>query len=467
MRSLNIYNISAIVTWAIFIVFAYFSYVRLRENPAIIKFMAFCIVYSIYCFGLFLLFGFYSDVISSLGTIVIAAGPISLVFLCDFMLTLANVRKKVYWLAYILPIIFIFLSIYHSIKNQLIDYGIYKFYPPNNIIAIGTPTLFIILIVYTGLRFRTAYKVIYSPDRVKFLKRLFIGMYLFIPAPILDIAFIVARIGSFPFPFSILLFIGYMYQIMHILDLESSNRQRTEYIMSLAHELKSPLTPIQMLITGLESKIVPEPKTKEVLRVIAYEMERYKNLINNLYLISNVELGRPEPIKINKEPIVLSRIIVDVVTMFQDGAGRKGIQLTYKSNDNHFAVLVDKDLIRQVLINLVNNSIKYSISGGTIHIDIYYGDKRVYVSVLDTGPGISKKEQKFIFERFYRAENIEQTGEGGAGLGLTISKLIVDAHGGKISVESELGKGSKFTFYLPINDSIADTKISLKDNSNE
>jgi len=212
------------------------------------------------------------------------------------------------------------------------------------------------------------------------------------------------------------------------------------------------LTPIQMLINGLESKITPEPKTRKALEVVNYEIERYKNMVNNLYLITNLELNQPEPIKIRKSPIILNNIINDVITLFQFGAEQKGIQLTHQLNDNSPTVLADSDLIKQVLINLISNSIKYTSPGGKIDVEAFHNDKSARISVSDTGAGISRKAQKFIFERFYRAKNIEQTGEGGAGLGLSIAKFIVEAHGGRITVESKLGIGSKFTFYLPIAD---------------
>ncbi|HGE72078.1 TPA: HAMP domain-containing histidine kinase, partial [Candidatus Poribacteria bacterium] len=218
----------------------------------------------------------------------------------------------------------------------------------------------------------------------------------------------------------------------------------------LAHELKSPLAPIQMLVSGLENRIPPEPKVKEALKVINYEIERYKNMINNLYLMTNLELSRIESIKVIKSPVVLNNIINDVIILFQKGAEQKGIKLAYQSNNENIVVLADGNLIKQVLINLIVNGIKYTDSGGSINVETSRSNGQAYVSVSDTGKGISSKEQRFIFEKFYRAENIEQTGEGGAGLGLSISKFIVEAHGGKISVESRIGKGSKFTFFLPI-----------------
>ncbi len=137
--------------------------------------------------------------------------------------------------------------------------------------------------------------------------------------------------------------------------------------------------------------------------------------------------------------------------IFQKGAEQKGIKLAYKSNDDDLTIWADGDLIKQVLINLVVNGIKYTKSGGNILVETSYDDRFVYISVSDTGIGMSRKEQKLVFDKFFRAENIEQTGEGGAGLGLSIVKFIVEAHGGKIFVESHLGKGSRFTFFLPIN----------------
>jgi len=166
--------------------------------------------------------------------------------------------------------------------------------------------------------------------------------------------------------------------------------------------------------------------------------------------MTNLELSRIESIKVIKSPVVLNNIINDVIILFQTGAEQKGIKLAYQSNNKNIVVLADSNLIKQVLINLIVNSIKYTGSGGSINIETFRSNGQAYVCVSDTGTGISSKEQRFIFDKFYRAESIEQTGEGGAGLGLSISKFIVEAHGGKISVKSKIGKGSKFTFYLPI-----------------
>jgi len=395
---------------------------------------------------MFLLFGFYDDAISRLGNILNVVGAFTLAILCDFLLTAVNVRKKEYWFAYLVPIIFLSVGIYHSFNTQLIEYENHKFPPRNLILASGIPIFFIGLILYTWWCFRAAYKITHSPTRLKFLKRLFRGVFLFIPAVILDILFIAAQKGIFPFSMPIL--VGYVYQIIHVLDLEAENRQRMEYVVNLVHELKSPLTPIQLLISGLERRFEPEPKAKEALRIIAYETERYKNLIDNLYLISSLEVDQSEVMKINKEPVPLNDIIADVVTLFRYGAEQKDIQLVYQE-DNLPHISVDKNLVKQVLSSLINNSIKYTPPGGKVCVEATHDDTNVYVSVTDTGIGISRKEQRSIFENFYRAENIGNTGEGGGGLGLATAKYIVEAHGGTISVESELGKESKFTFSLP------------------
>ena len=456
MQKLNIYNASAIIVCVIYMTFAYFSYIRQRKSPSVKKFTAFCIVYSIYCFSIFLLFGFSNDLVSSIGTILLVIGALVPTILCDFLLTEAKARKKEYWLAYIPPFIFLFLSIYNAYANVLIELSYHKFYPPTPGLTYGVPIFFMVLIIYTGYNYRIKYRTIYSLERIKFLRQLFMGIYLFIPATIVDIAFIAVGIGIFPF--SLPMLIGYVYQIMHILELEEVNERRTEYVMGLAHELKSPLAPIQMIVSGLGTKFDSDPKTKEALQVINYEVERYKNLVNNLYLMSSIEMDRSGSLKIYREPASLGHVIDDVVTLFQYGAERKGIKLISQSNSDHPNIFFDSDLIKQVLINLVNNSIKYTMPGGKISVDASYNDKRAYVSVSDTGAGIPKKDQNSIFNRFYRAENIEQTGEGGAGLGLSIAKLIIEMHGGEISVESKPDEGSVFKFYLPINGSIVNSK---------
>ena len=452
VRDQNIYNISAITVSIIYLFIAYSIYKKPKRNPSATKFIWLCVTYSIYCFSIYLLFSFNNDIIVSFASVLIVMGTFCAVLLLDFLLTFANIQKREYKIAYIVPIIFVFISIFHALNNELVDRYIngqfvYKFYPKNDILVFGFPIFYLLLILYATFRLRSAYSVI-RPDRLKIIKRLFVGVCLLIPAPALDVAFIAAQIGIFPF--SLVMFIGFNYQIMNILDLEATNQQRLEYVINLAHELKSPLAPIQMLVSGLENRIPPEPKVKEALKVINYEIERYKNMINNLYLMTNLELSRIESIKVIKSPVVLNNIINDVIILFQKGAEQKGIKLAYQSNNENIVVLADGNLIKQVLINLIVNGIKYTDSGGSINVETSRSNGQAYVSVSDTGKGISSKEQRFIFEKFYRAENIEQTGEGGAGLGLSISKFIVEAHGGKISVESRIGKGSKFTFFLPI-----------------
>lgn len=460
MRNLNVYNISSILCSIFYFGIAYSTFIKYKKTPQIRRFIFLCIVYGLYCFGLFLLFMFDNDLISSIGTVIHVIGIFSPVVLCDFLLTVAEIRRKNYWFFYIFPTIFIFIAISHALNNELIDYAIYKFYPINRFLAFGIPIFFIIPILYTYLNYLGTYKIINISYRSKFLRQLFIGACLMIPAPIIDITFLAARKGVFPF--SMVMSIGYIYQITHILDLEERNRQRTQYVMSLAHELKSPLAPIQMLVSGLENRIAPDPKIKEALKVINYEIERYKNLINNLYLMTNLELSKIESIKVVKAPVVLNNIINDVIMIFQKGAEQKGIKLAYRSNNSDQIISVDADLIKQVLINLIVNSIKYTDPGGNILLEACYSGDRVYISVSDTGIGMTKKDQKFIFDKFYRAENSRQTGEGGAGLGLSIAKFIVEAHGGKISVESQLGRGSRFTFSLPIKEENLPKLISEK-----
>ncbi len=449
----NIYSISAIAICIIYLFIAYFVHRKSKRNLATKKFIRLCLTYSIYCFGIYLLFGFNNDFIVSFASVLIVTGTFCAVILLDFFLTFAGIQTKFFRLLYIIPTMFIFISIFHATNNELVDRYInnqfaYRFYPKNDILVFGFPIFYVLLILYAVFHLRNSYQLI-QPDRWKIIKRLFIGICLLIPAPALDVAFIAMQFGVFPF--SLVMFLGFNYQIMNILDLEATNQQRLEYIVNLAHELKSPLAPIQMLVNGLENKIAPEPKIKEALKVINYEIERYKNMINNLYLLTNLELSNIESIKVIKSPVVLNDIINDVIMIFQKGAEQKGIKLAYKSNDDDLTIWADGDLIKQVLINLVVNGIKYTKSGGNILVETSYDDRFVYISVSDTGIGMSRKEQKLVFDKFFRAENIEQTGEGGAGLGLSIVKFIVEAHGGKIFVESHLGKGSRFTFFLPIN----------------
>jgi two-component system phosphate regulon sensor histidine kinase PhoR len=177
---------------------------------------------------------------------------------------------------------------------------------------------------------------------------------------------------------------------------------------------------------------------------IVGEADRLTQIVTEITQLSRIETGRAE---LKMEPINLNVLIEGVLVEMNPLAERQQVTLSNKLSADLPLIQADKDRIRQTIINLVHNSIKFNKSGGRVIISTGYDSKSVTVSVADTGIGISKDDLPHVFERFYKADKA-RTG-GGSGLGLAIAKHTVQAHGGDIHAQSEEGKGSTFTFNLP------------------
>lgn len=210
----------------------------------------------------------------------------------------------------------------------------------------------------------------------------------------------------------------------------------------ISHELKTPLTNIQ---SHLEAMIdgVWEP-TEERLASVKEEAERLTCLVSDMQKLNKYD---EYSMRLKKVQSNLGDIISFVVFQFSNLAKTKNIEIKYEKKD--IEINCDKDKITQALINILSNAIRYSNEGGTIEINEIAYENRVLISVEDRGIGISEEDLKYVFERFYRADKSRTRATGGTGIGLTIVKSIVSAHGGEIYVKSKLGEGSKFTIILP------------------
>jgi len=228
--------------------------------------------------------------------------------------------------------------------------------------------------------------------------------------------------------------------------LKELDRIRSELLFTAAHELRTPLTSIIGSGQILLNRDVDRETQNELLKIITEEARGISRLINNLLAISLIESGRG--FKIRKEPTDLGEIIQENVDSFKYQTGKHKFEVDMPSELAR--VQADKDKIDQVMANLLSNAVKFSPEGGKVTVSVDQAEGEVKVSIVDTGIGIPKRDLPHIFERFYRAENASIQAIGGTGSGLAIVKYIVEAHGGKISVESELSKGSTFSFTLPL-----------------
>jgi len=227
--------------------------------------------------------------------------------------------------------------------------------------------------------------------------------------------------------------------------LKELDRMKSEFLSTAAHELRTPLTSILGFSEILLERKLDENKKNKFLKIINEESQDLTKIINDLLDVSRIESGRG--IEIRKAPIDLKDIILENVNFFQVQTDKHIFKIDLPGNLPK--VELDKDRIGQVMGNLLSNAIKFSPQGGEIRVNLEQTDEEVKVSVSDTGLGIPEKDLPYVFEKFYRADNVSSNAIGGTGLGLSIAKYIVESHKGRIWVESKPGKGSTFSFTLP------------------
>jgi signal transduction histidine kinase len=219
---------------------------------------------------------------------------------------------------------------------------------------------------------------------------------------------------------------------------------REEILRIVAHDLRNPLNTISMATTMLIEDPVPEQARVSSLRIIQRSGERMNRLIQDLLSVTTIEAGR---LSIAPQKMSVPELLREASETLGPLAKEKGITLTVNGADDLPAVRGDHARVLQVIGNLVGNAVKFTPAGGTITLSAIRADGRVQCSVADTGPGIPAAQIPRLFGKFWQAKR----GDGrGVGLGLAIARGIVEAHGGTIEVQSELGKGSVFTFMLPV-----------------
>ncbi len=236
-----------------------------------------------------------------------------------------------------------------------------------------------------------------------------------------------------------------------------------QLIADVSHELRTPLTTVQgnielpqrmTLAAQNGNSITPEmwDQLPEILAEVEAETSRMRGMISDLLLLAQADSG---VVLLQQQPVEMDTLLLEVYRQAQRivertrGAGALEIRL---GSEDQALVLGDRERLRQLLLNLVDNAIKYTPDGGTITLDLAQEDAWVTMSVTDTGIGISPENLEQIFARFYRTDKARSREMGGSGLGLSIVQWIAAAHGGKVAVQSILGRGSTFTLLLPKHD---------------
>ena len=230
--------------------------------------------------------------------------------------------------------------------------------------------------------------------------------------------------------------------------LKQLERTREEFVANVSHELRTPLSLIKGYVETLLDGAHNDPDVAErFLKIIQRNASRLDLLIQDLLSISALESGR---IKLNLQPVELRPLVEKVFTDLHAKAENKNVSLVNEMPGH--AARADGNRLEQVFANLVDNAIKYGRANGTVKIgEKTAEDGQLEIFVQDDGPGIPLESLNRVFERFYRVDKARSRDQGGTGLGLSIVKHIVQAHGGEVRVESELGKGSTFFFTLPQN----------------
>ncbi len=228
------------------------------------------------------------------------------------------------------------------------------------------------------------------------------------------------------------------------------DRLKSEFVSTVSHELRTPMTSIKgyadLMLMGASGPMT-EPQLR-YMQVIKNNADRLHMLVNDLLNISRIETGK---IILDMRPVDISPIIEQVLEHIDGRIQHEGKQLNIHTDISPSLPLVNADQARvtQILTNLVDNAFNYTPENGDITIHISATDAHVFISVTDTGIGISKENQKKIFDRFFRAEDPDVQKIPGTGLGLAIVQSLIEMHGGRLQLTSEIGKGSTFTFNLP------------------
>ena len=226
-------------------------------------------------------------------------------------------------------------------------------------------------------------------------------------------------------------------------------RLKSDFVSNVSHELRTPLSLIRLYAETLEMGRLTSPeKYQEYYRIIRKESERLTALINNILDFSRIEAGRKE---YDFRETDLRELVRNTLDSYRYQIEQHGFDYEEKIADNVPPLHVDREAMARSLLNLVNNALKYSQDRKFISVNLYRDNGSVKLEVVDHGIGIPQQEQNKIFEKFYRVGDPLVHNTKGSGLGLSLVRHIVQAHGGEVSVDSAPGQGSKFTIALPVN----------------
>jgi len=243
---------------------------------------------------------------------------------------------------------------------------------------------------------------------------------------------------------------GALILVQDLTELKGLQTMRRELVGNISHEFRTPLAGIKAMVETLQGGALDDQTVaSDFLGRIEAEVDRLVQLVAELTELSRIETGRVE---LELEPVNLNLLVEEVITQLKPQAERQGLSLKNELAADLPLVQAHKERIRQVIVNLMHNAIKFNRHGGSVSAATKRFEDTVVIEISGTGTGIASDDLPRIFERFYKADR-SRAGQG-TGMGLAIAKHIVEAHGGEIRAQSEEGKGSTFSFSLPITLSI-------------
>lgn len=227
-------------------------------------------------------------------------------------------------------------------------------------------------------------------------------------------------------------------------ELENLEQSRRDLVANVSHELKTPIAAIRAHLENLADGV--EPPDPKNLQVMLGQMDRLGRLVEQLLDLSKLESGE---VPLYREHVPVGPLVSRVVSEIAVSRPGQEVAIEREIPEDLPALDADPERVHQVLFNLVDNAVRFTPPGGEVTIEAHRANGSVLITVSDTGSGISPEHLPRLFERFYRADAARSRGDGGTGIGLAIARSVVEAHGGHIRAESQLGRGSTFTFDLP------------------
>ena len=227
---------------------------------------------------------------------------------------------------------------------------------------------------------------------------------------------------------------------------EQMEKLRRDFVANVSHELRTPLTIIRGYTEALRDGTVTDPEqSARFNKIIVGETERLERLINDLLDLSRLQA---QQYTMETEPIPLAEVVDSVVSIMRGKAKEKGIELSQTVDENVPPILGNGDRLVQLLLILIDNALKYTVKG-KISVELTHSMQQVFLTITDTGEGIPPEDLPLIWERFYKVDKAHTRENHGTGLGLSIAKEIIDRHGAKVTLTSELNAGTTFVIQFP------------------